>query len=266
MPEIDEEEEADKDNEVIEDHLVHLLTKNFLETFFAMCTMRRPSLFSAGSTALREATDEPPLKPDDTDDILEELPKFLLKHPETCQTVLFLPFIALQWPDAASFVKAAKLCVPFIKQIVQNPPTGVAMSPEMFQQIFTFSLEALKLMGHHLEIQSQLIRNAIVIYDTLRPLFPSLKDIILQVPNVDAAALNKYDLVLLSDNDLAEKQKKKIFKGLLAGLIEKEIGKMFTNDITILNLPAMPVVPKKAPVSLENKDLGLTRLFEPTET
>ena len=33
MPEIDEEEEADKDNEVIEDHLVHLLTKNFLETF-----------------------------------------------------------------------------------------------------------------------------------------------------------------------------------------------------------------------------------------
>jgi hypothetical protein len=31
--EIDEEEEADKDNEVIEDYLVHLLTKNFLETF-----------------------------------------------------------------------------------------------------------------------------------------------------------------------------------------------------------------------------------------
>ena len=31
--EIDEEEEADKDSEVIEDNLVHLLTKNFMETF-----------------------------------------------------------------------------------------------------------------------------------------------------------------------------------------------------------------------------------------
>jgi hypothetical protein len=41
---------------------------------------------------------------------------------------------------------------------------------------------------------------------------------------------------------------------------------MFQNDITILNLPAMPVVPKKTPASLENKDLGLTRLFEPTKT
>ena len=30
---IDEEEEQDKDNEVIENQLVHLVTKNFLETF-----------------------------------------------------------------------------------------------------------------------------------------------------------------------------------------------------------------------------------------
>ncbi|CAB3983469.1 exportin-5 isoform X2 [Paramuricea clavata] len=267
--EIDEEEEADKDSEVIEDHLVHLLTKNFMETFFAMCTRKRPSLFIATSSSAQETTDDPPIKPDSTDDILEELPKFLLKHPETCKIVLFLPFIAMQWPDTASFVKAAKLCVPFIKQIVQNPPIGVAMSTEMFEQLFTLALQSLQLFGHQVEIQSQLIRNAIIIYDILRPLFPSLKNIILQVPNVDAAVLNNYDLVLLSDNIQTEKQKKKIFKELLSGLIGKEIGKMFQNDITILNLPAMPVVKKETPLSLldtENKDLGLTRLFEPTKT
>ena len=44
---------------------------------------------------------------------------------------------------------------------------------------------------------------------------------------------------------------------------------MFQNDITILNLPAIPAAKKETPADLldvENSDIGLTRLFEPTRT
>ncbi|XP_028398480.1 exportin-5-like isoform X2 [Dendronephthya gigantea] len=267
-PDIDDEEEADKDSEIIENQLVHLLTKNFMEAFFSMCTMKRPTHFESNSPLTTEEPGQVLLKPDCSEDMLEELPQFLLRHPKTCKIFLFLPFVSLQWPDTAGFVKAAKLCVPFVKQIVKNPPTGVAMSQEMFDQIFTLCLKGLQLMGHHVEIGAQLIRNAVTIYDILRPLFPSLKDILLQVPNVDPAVVNNYDLTLLSENSHTEKQKRKIFRGLLSGLIGKEIGKLFQNDITILNLPALPVINKETPSTLadiENPDYGLTRLFEPTK-
>ena len=44
---------------------------------------------------------------------------------------------------------------------------------------------------------------------------------------------------------------------------------MFQNDVTILNLPAIPAAKKETSSGLadtENSDIGLTKLFEPTRT
>ncbi|XP_046847880.1 exportin-5-like [Xenia sp. Carnegie-2017] len=262
--EIVTEEDAVNNDEVIESQLVHLLTKNFIETLNSMCTMCRPSL----REPYVEKKDESQAKLESADYVLQELPTFLLQHTETCKIVLLLPFIALRWPDVSSFTKAIRLCVPFIRQLIRNPPREVAMVPEMFEQIFTLALQGLQLMGHHVEIQSNLIRNIVIIYDLLRPLFPSLKNIMLQVPNIDTISLNKYDVTLMSNEELSEKEKKKIFKALLSGLIGKEVGKMFQYDIRILNLPSLPVVKREKSMNIlaTENNIGLTKLFEPEST
>uniref|UniRef100_UPI0037551718 hypothetical protein n=1 Tax=Salmonella sp. s54412 TaxID=3160128 RepID=UPI0037551718 len=67
---------------------------------------------------------------------------------------------------------------------------------------------------------------------------------------------------------LSEKQKKKVFRDILGGLIGKEVGKMFQDDITILNLPSPPEVLKESPPRLmndEREEIGLIKLFEPSQ-
>lgn len=199
-------------------------------------------------------------------DIISDLGGKLIRNSLTSNYILMTILSALYWNDGSCNLKAVKMVAPVLRLLHAEK----LMDANKAVNAFTAVLRGLQVHGQHDTNQSSLITLGVQTYELLRLDFPCLREILLSLPNVNVADVNKFDektTVALLKGNKVDKTKKDIFKKLTSPLIGCSINQLFRHEIKIVNLP--PVVSNKMKNStmssndiLSNSVCDLSNLFQ----
>ncbi|GAA6098173.1 exportin-5 [Tachysurus ichikawai] len=260
-------EENQVSQEMLEDRLVRLATREVMDLLCASCISRK----SPEPTANREdadgddemmATDSSQLTASQSSDELTELGKCLLKHEDIYMNLLAISFNSLSWRDTTNCQRAATLiCWSLLRQVV-----GANLLPDAVVWLYTRVLSGLQMHGQHDGCSAALTQLALLIYDALRPQYPELRIIMNQIPNVQRDLLEQFDQKTINpaSQKVGEKKRKDQFKKLIAGAVGKPLGQQFKKEVHIRNLPSLykKVKPNKD-ILVNSENAGLVALFSP---
>ncbi len=270
----------DEDNtdsqEVVDDVVCRNLAREYLDVIKALLTSgdgsdavitNLPSR-SSSRNAISNGDDNGSGNRDNNKASISELGELVLADEAlgNCMTVTALQ--ALLWPDSPSSVRACNLLELVLPVLVGSGRICDADAGQVMANI----LSAIHALGQHELNYIALISLAIQAYELLRPTFPSVAQILSQVPGCNPDDLRRFDEKMLaekSDNSGSSKSgdrtKKDMFKKLISQFIGKEVAQMFRHDVVIKNLPTMQMLkPRHKTPSIddtEKKDIGLTALF-----
>ncbi|XP_007566285.1 exportin-5 [Poecilia formosa] len=266
----DEEEQAVYEDcavtqEMLEEQLVRLLTREVLDLLNVSCISRK----APEPAAIKEEIDEEDVmmesvqvasSPQPTDE-LSELGKCLMKHESVYMSLLTLSFTSLSWKDTTNCHRTASMvCWNLLRPVVAGN-----LLPEAVTWFYTSVLRALQVHGQHEACNTPLCNLAMLIYENLRPRYMELRAVMTQVPNISIDALDLYDQRLVDSNaqKAGEKKRRDQFKKLLAGTIGKALCQQFRKEVHIRNLPSLFKKPKPDKDIVETEQLGLAALFSP---
>jgi exportin-5 len=196
---------------------------------------------------------------------LSELGLLVLRSIDVYPQLILTIFRAVAWTDTAVCNRCLNLCFPILKQIVALQ----LMSSEDAADFLGAILMGLPVHGQHEAVQAVLITACLDTYELLRPLFPSVAQVMMQIPGCSEKELKYFDDGLLSDMKKQEKTRKKrkaMFKNLVKGIISKNIGQQYRNESKIKNLAPFRSNRYK-PTALvdtlgkQDVDIGLCALF-----
>ncbi|KAM7318625.1 hypothetical protein ACRRTK_021737 [Alexandromys fortis] len=226
------EDEIAEDNpesqEMLEEQLVRMLTREVMDLITACCVSKKTAEHSAAPTV--DGDDEEMMATEVTPSSVAELTdlgKCLMKHEVMSGTLL---------ADAVTW-------------------------------LFTSVLKGLQMHGQHDGCMASLVHLAFQIYETLRPRYLEIRAVMEQIPEIHKESLDQFDCKLLNPSlqKTADKRRKDHFKRLIAGCIGKPLGEQFRKEVHIKNLPMLFKKPKPMLETevLDNEGGGLATLFEP---
>ncbi|XP_028845931.1 exportin-5 isoform X1 [Denticeps clupeoides] len=271
-------EESQVTQELLEEQLLRIVTRELLDLLTVSCILRKFPEPSTKEEAVDREGDEEMMATDSNQagslnttnppDELTELGKCLLKHEDIYMTLLTISFNALSWKDTSICHRTASVvCWTLLRQVI-----GENLQTEAVTWFFTSILKGLQMHGQHEGSLVALTQLALLVYETLRPQYTELRTIVTQIPNVQIEALDQFEQKMLtpSTNKATEKKRKDHFKKLLAGAVGKPLGQQFKKEVHIRNLPALfkKVKPnlKRDLLDLENSETsGLPSLFSPQQ-
>ncbi|XP_062864939.1 exportin-5 [Trichomycterus rosablanca] len=267
----DEDETYQEDQvsqEMLEDRLVRLVTREVMDVISASCISRKtpePAANKEEADGDEEmmATDSSQLNMAQTGEELTELGRFLLKHEDLYMTLLAFVFSSLSWRDTGNCQRATGICSALLKQVV-----GENLLPDAVTWFYTRVLSGLQMHGQHDSCSAALTQLGFFIYDTLRPKYPELRTIMSQIPGVKADLLEQFDQRTINPKQqkVGDKKRRDHFKKLIAGAVGKPLGQQFKKEVHIRNLPALF---KKVKVSQnimdKSENAGLVALFTPDD-
>ncbi|MEQ2231627.1 hypothetical protein ILYODFUR_002475 [Ilyodon furcidens] len=251
--------------EMLEEQLVRLLTREVLDLLNVSCISRKVPEPAANKEEIDEedvvmgsvqvASSPQPMEE------LTELGKCLLKHENVYMSLLTLSFTSLSWKDTANCHRTASMvCWNLLQQVVAGN-----LLPEAVTWFYTSVLRALQVHGQHEACNTPLCNLAMLIYENLRPRYIELRAVMTQIPNICAEALDHYDRRLVDPNaqKVGEKKRRDQFKKLIAGTVGKALCQQFRKEVHIRNLPSLFKKPKQDKDIVETENLGLAALFNP---
>ncbi|XP_060225512.1 exportin-5 [Meriones unguiculatus] len=262
------EDEVAEDNpesqEMLEEQLVRMLTREVMDLIMACCLSKKTADHSAAPAA--NGDDEEMMATEATPSTVAELTdlgKCLMNHEDVCTALLITVFNSLTWKDTLSCQRAtSQLCWPLLKQVMSGTLLADAVT-----WLFTSVLRGLQMHGQHDACMASLVHLAFQIYEALRPRYLELRAVMEQIPEIHKESLDQFDSKLLNPphQKPADKRRKDHFKRLVAGCIGKPLGEQFRKEVHIKNLPS---IFKKAKPVLETEVLdseggGLATIFEP---
>ncbi|KAM3862783.1 exportin-5 [Diretmus argenteus] len=259
-------EESQVTQEMLEEQLVRLVTREVLDLLTVSCISRKVP----EPQGIKEENDEEEMKTDSVQtvspaqpsDELTELGKCLVKHENIYMDLLTLSFTSLSWKDTTNCHRTASMvCWNLLRQVV-----GGSLLPEAVTWFYTSVLRGLQMHGQHEVCNSTLTQLAMLIYESLRPRYIELRAVMTQIPNIIFENLDQYDQRLLDPNaqKVGEKKRKEQFKKLIAGTVGKALCQQFRKEVHIRNLPSLFKKPKPDKDILNNSEtLGLAALFSP---
>ncbi|XP_041351091.1 LOW QUALITY PROTEIN: exportin-5-like [Gigantopelta aegis] len=263
-------EKEQEETEVIEDQLTRQLTREYIELLGIMCFTRRGHVESVVSDEM-DMEDDSAVAASNSNrhsDNLSELGQLCMRTDGPFPAVFLCVFVSLSWNDTATCNKCSTLCLPMLKQVVANN----MMTAEAAANVFSCVLAGLQVHGQHESCQAQLLFLGLQVYEVLRPLFPEISTVLLQIPHVTEHVVKSFDEKILPCNpqkQISEKKKKEAFKCLVYEIIGKNVGQKFQREIHYKTLPPMFRKKQKQPSldDVEKKDMGLCELFksEPSE-
>uniref|UniRef100_A0A8D3DNU2 Exportin-5 n=1 Tax=Scophthalmus maximus TaxID=52904 RepID=A0A8D3DNU2_SCOMX len=256
----DEEEvvcqESQVTQEMLEEQLVRLLTREVLDFLAVSCIARKVPEQAANKEEIEgESQNEMPT------DELTDLGKCLTKHENIYMSLLTLSFTSLSWKDTTNCHRTASMvCWTLLRQVI-----GGNLLPEAVTWFYTSVLRGLQVHGQHEVCNSTLSQLAMIIYENLRPRYVELRAVMTQIPNINTEALDQYDHRLLDPNaqKVGEKKRKDQFKKLIAGTVGKALCQQFRKEVHIRNLPSLFKRPKPEKDAVNSEALGLAALFSP---
>uniref|UniRef100_A0A7N6F791 Importin N-terminal domain-containing protein n=1 Tax=Anabas testudineus TaxID=64144 RepID=A0A7N6F791_ANATE len=256
----DEEEvvcqESQVTQEMLEEQLVRLLTREVLDFLTVSCISRKAH--EAEDMMMDSVQSSLPAQPTAE---LTELGKCLMKHENIYMSLLTLSFTSLSWKDTTNCHRTASIvCWTLLRQVV-----GGNLLPEAVTWFYTSVLRSLQVHGQHEVCNSTLTQLAMLIYENLRPRYMELKAVMTQIPNISVEALDQYDHRLMDPNaqKVGEKKRKDQFKKLIAGTVGKALCQQFRKEVHIRNLPSLFKKPKSDKDILKTEAIGLAALFSP---
>ncbi|XP_040906451.1 exportin-5 isoform X1 [Toxotes jaculatrix] len=265
----DEEEvvcqESQVTQEMLEEQLVRLVTREVLDLLTVSCISRKVPEPAAN----KEDIDEEDMMMDSVQtasttqptEELTELGKCLMKNENIYMSLLTLSFTSLSWKDTTNCHRTASMvCWTLLRQVV-----GGNLLPEAVTWFFTSVLRGLQVHGQHEVCNSTLSQLAMLIYENLRPRYMELRAVMTQIPNISVEALDQYDHRLMDPNaqKVGDKKRKDQFKKLIAGTVGKALCQQFRKEVHIRNLPSLFKKPKPDKDVQNSETLGLAALFSP---
>ncbi|KAL1771362.1 exportin-5 isoform X2 [Sigmodon hispidus] len=263
------EDEIAEDNpesqEMLEEQLVRMLTREVMDLITACCVSKKTAEHNAVPAV--DGDDEEMMATEVTPSSVAELTdlgKCLMKHEDICTALLITAFSSLTWKDTLSCQRATtQLCWPLLKQVMSGTLLADAVT-----WLFTSVLKGLQMHGQHDGCMASLVHLAFQIYETLRPRYLEIRAVMEQIPEIHKESLDQFDCKLLNPSlqKAADKRRKDHFKRLIAGCIGKPLGQQFRKEVHIKNLPMLFKKPKPM---LETEVLdsegggGLATIFEP---
>ncbi|XP_023119664.2 exportin-5 [Amphiprion ocellaris] len=266
----DEEEvvcqESQVTQEMLEELLVRLLTREVLDLLTVSCISRKVPEPAAN----KEEMDEEDMMMDSVQTTspaqptaeLTELGKCLMKHETIYMSLLTLSFTLLSWKDTTNCHRSASV----VCWTLLRPVVGGNLLPEAVSWFYTSVLRGLQVHGQHEVCNSTLCQLAMLIYENLRPRYIELRTVMTQIPNISVDALDQYDKRLMDPKaqKLGEKKRKDQFKKLIAGTVGKALCQQFRKEVHIRNLPSLFKKPKPDKDLVQSSEaLGLAALFSP---
>jgi len=251
----------DEDNtdsqEVFDDVILRVMTREYIDTVKAVVTSGKnnENINENSNTCDGPAT-------------LGLLGEVILSDGILSNCVVRTSLTALSWPDSPASAKACNL----VEIILPRLNEQGSLNAEDASSIMITVLKAFQEMGHHEANNIALTHLALSCYETLRPIYPGVKDVFNQVPNCQIEDIQKFDTRIVAGLDPAmkggDKAKKDMFKKMIASLIGKETAKLHQKEIVIKNLPnhLLPQKIKLKTPSLDEQtrngeDTGLASLF-----
>uniref|UniRef100_A0A8C3L656 Exportin-5 n=1 Tax=Chrysolophus pictus TaxID=9089 RepID=A0A8C3L656_CHRPC len=264
------EDDAADDNpesqEMLEEQLVRLLTREVMDLITVCCVAKRGA--EHNSSVAVDGDDDEAMATDVTPPAiaeLTELGKCLMKQEDVCTALMITAYASLSWKDTLSCQRTTtQLCWPLLKQVLPGN-----LLPDAVSWFFTSVLKGLQIHGQHDGCMAALVHLAFQIYEALRPRYAELKVVMEQIPDIQRDSLEQFDSKLLNPTlqKVADKRRKDHFKRLITGCIGKPLGEQFRKEVHIRNLPSLfkKVKPSLETDVLETNEDGedLTVLFEP---
>ncbi|XP_063223391.1 exportin-5 [Bacillus rossius redtenbacheri] len=260
-----DDDQADT-QEVLEDMLNRTLTREYL-SLLKLALVGGSSESSSYDTMDQDAESaEPPRSNSSLQAVvISELGGLLLRHEATCQSIVLCILRALWWGDTLASTRATPLAGPVVRLLAGDG----SLTPDAAAHVMTSVLHALQLHGQHEDSLGVLVALGAQLYETLRPRFPSVLQVMNQIPNINPQDLQKFDEKVLSSTpkgtNKVDKSKKDIFKKVTNHLIGRSMAQLFRKEVRIKDLPRLEL-PKREikKVSLDEKngeDIGLSALF-----
>ncbi|XP_021073202.1 exportin-5 [Mus pahari] len=262
------EDEIAEDNpesqEMLEEQLVRMLTREVMDLMMACCVSKKTADHTAAPTA--DGDDEEMMATEVAPSSVVELTdlgKCLMKHEDVCTALLITAFNSLTWKDTLSCQRATtQLCWPLLKQVMSGTLLADAVT-----WLFTSVLKGLQMHGQHDGCMASLVHLAFQIYEALRPRYLEIRAVMEQIPEINKESLDQFDCKLLNPSlqKTADKRRKDHFKRLIAGCIGKPLGEQFRKEVHIKNLPWLFKKPKPMLETevLDSEEGGLATIFEP---
>ncbi|KAG7201060.1 hypothetical protein KM043_017606 [Ampulex compressa] len=242
------DEENTDTQEVIDDMLNRNLTRDFVDVLKVALVGGTASDAAPPDTMEQDSGSmivDPPLSRGNSivAEVVSELGAFVLRHPSTCHSVVLCVLGALAWNDSNASLKATMLTGPVVRALAADD----SLTPAMAAHIMVAVLQGLQLHGQHEANQGSLITLGAQVYECLRPKFPSIIEVMQQIPGVNPVDLQRFDekmAVVSMKGNKVEKGKKDLFKKITNQLIGRSVGQLFRKEVKIDNLPRIEVLKK----------------------
>uniref|UniRef100_A0A7N8YF45 Exportin-5 n=1 Tax=Mastacembelus armatus TaxID=205130 RepID=A0A7N8YF45_9TELE len=260
----DEEEvvcqESQVTQEMLEEQLVRLLTREVMDLLTVSCISRKVP--ESADDMMMDSV--PSASPAQSTEELTELGKCLMKDENIYMSLLTLSFTSLSWKDTANCQRTATMvCWTLLQQVA-----GRNLLPEAVTWFYTSVLRGLQVHGQHEGCNSALTQLAMHVYENLRPRYMELRVVMTQIPNISVDALDQYDHRLIDPNaqKAGDKKRKDQFKKLIAGTVGKALCQQFRKEVHIRNLPSLFKKTKPDKDMLNSEAFSLSGLFSPEDS
>ncbi|CAN7999544.1 unnamed protein product [Ixodes hexagonus] len=229
----DYEDEMTEEQELLEDQLNRLLSREYLDLLAVVLLSKRQE--TVPSDTMDEESEVPHVPPGSA--VISEFGALVLKTEDLCASVVMTVFNALHWSDTTVSFKAITLATPLLKHMQQE---GVIRDEQGASYLLRCVMQGLQVLGEHDINQGLLVGLALSLYLATRPLFPGVSAVLLTIPGCTPESLAAFEERLGPGPDgkqTTEKKKKELFRKLISPIIGKNIGQQFKAAIEIMNLP-----------------------------
>ncbi|KAK2183970.1 hypothetical protein NP493_288g00016 [Ridgeia piscesae] len=254
-----EDSEEDESQEILEEQIIRQLTREYIE-LIGLLFRDKKCVDGQDDTVMDDGEGA-----SSKDDCLSELGQLILKAENVYSCLVLTVFNGLTWQDTPTCNKCIVLCWSLIKQLLAER----SLQSDDMVHLYTAVLHSLQRHGQHESILPALLTLALQMYEHLRPMYPALTEIMLQIPNCSEKALKTFEeklFVTTPQKQMPDKKKKEQFKKLVQAIIGKNVSEAFERKVQIKNLPPMYRTNRqKTPSILETgaSDIGLCSLFSP---
>ncbi|XP_022088684.1 exportin-5-like isoform X3 [Acanthaster planci] len=269
MGEDSETRESNQESqEIIDEMFLRLITRDYLDLLSSVFKKKNGGTDASEGYIMEEMMESDSVTSEEVghkmteSEQLGELGKMILQDESLCKSMVVCVYSSLSWNDTQTCVKSLNICWPILQQIVEKPITlGAA------KYLFTCLLLGLQVHGQHDTCLALLVQKTFQHYESLRPRFDVLQEVMLQIPGVTQEALQTFDRRFIFKEDhkklTSEKSRRDNFKKLIGGIIGRHIGQMFKREIIITDLRPVgkPVKHKNTSDEPERTDIGLVALF-----
>ncbi|XP_056022649.1 exportin-5-like [Ostrea edulis] len=257
-------EENMETQEILEDQLTRQLTREYIDLLGIMFHK------------LKQDPVPDDAKMDDAENIpvthkeepMTELGQLCMKSESVYPSVMMCVFGALSWRDTIACNKSVSLCWSTVRQLFSNG----TMTLDVASNFLCSGIYGLQMHGQHEGPLSLLLGLVTQMYELLRPAFPDLSSVLLQVPSCKPSDVKDLDTKILQTalqkqigND---KKRREAFKKMLSGVIGKNVGEQFKRESQYRDLPPIfRIKPPKSAGVLEQREgtSGLCELFNPSD-